>query len=239
MKTRISIIILTLAAIALIAVAFFVIIPDHVITDSIRWLDFAVMTVITAIYALNVLFPFIDESDRSHKEVASLGIRWTATGWYGALAFLFMVGNIIYDWQYGHACGFSVQATVQGALFLFFLMGIVSSRAAMRKAQDVYIAEKRTLKGKTEVKVSLAHLLSAAEARRDLSPETARRIRQAVAEGRYITPSLSEEAKDTDNAIMFDCDALATALIDFENNQTIIEDRLHRLETDIRRRKRL
>ncbi|MDE5585881.1 MAG: hypothetical protein K2I92_06005 [Muribaculaceae bacterium] len=114
MNTRIYTIAIAIAAEALIAVAMFVIIPDAVLSTSIRWLDFSVLTIINAIYALNVIIPFVDLSDRSHKEVATLGIRWTATGWYSALAFLFMLGNIIYAWNYyGDEWSFPVQATAQ------------------------------------------------------------------------------------------------------------------------------
>lgn len=239
MKTRISIIILALAAVILEAVVFFVLIPDRIISDGARWLDFAVMTVITAIYALNVIVPFVDLSDRSQSGVASLGLRWATTGWYSALAVIFIVVNLICEQLYGQSCSLTLQATVQGALLLFFLMGAVSSRASMRKAREVFEAEKRTKQGKSDVKAALASLLSASERSGVLSPETVRKIRETVAEGRYITPSSSKEAKDADRAIIFDCDALAAALTDFTDNQSIIEERLHRLDSDIRLRRRL
>ena len=240
MKTRISSIALAVAAEALTTVAIFVIIPDTVLSEKIRWLDFAVMTAIIAIYTVNVIFPFVDLADRSHKEAAGLGIRWAATGWYSALAFLFMAGNMIYAWQNGgEAFGFSLQAVVQGALLLFFLAGIVASRASMRKAQDVYADEETARRGKADVRASLSGLLGAAERRRELPRELLDRIRHASSESRYLTPSSAPGARDADRAIIDSCEAIESALADHSFNKRLIEDRLYRLENDIRQRRRL
>lgn len=239
MNTKIYTIALAIAAEALIAVAIFVIIPDAVLPDSIRWLDFSVLTIINAIYALNVLIPFVDLSDRSHKEVAALGLRWTATGWYSALAFLFMLGNVIYAWNNsGEAWSLSVQATVQGAFLLFFLIGIVSSQASMKKAGEVYAEEEATKRGKVDVKAALADMLEAASRQRELSPELRERIIKVAAEGRYLAPSSSVGARDADRAIIADCDALGFALGAAQPSERNIEERLYRLETDIKLRKR-
>lgn len=240
MNTRILTIALALGVEALIAVAAFVLIPDWVLTDDVRWLDFIVLTIINAIAVLNVIFPLVNLADRSHKEVAGLGLRWTACGWYMGLAFLFMLVNIIYVWQSGEeACSFAVQATVQGGLLLLLLAGILSSQASMDKAKQVYVEEKITKKGKADVRAALSALRNAAEGHRDMDPETRRRIMDAVAEGRYITPSAAADAREADEAIILDCEALATALTDFSLNKSIAEDRIFRLENDIRRRKRL
>ena len=239
MNTRIYTIAIAIAAEALIAVAMFAIIPDAVLPDSIRWLDFSVLTIINAIYALNVIVPLVDLSDSSHKEVAALGIRWSATGWYSALAFLFMLGNIIYAWNnFGEAWSFPVQATTQGALLLFFLIGIVSSQASMKKAGDVYAEEEAKKRGKADVKGALAGVLDAASRQPELSPELRERIIRAAAEGRYIAPSSSAGARDADRAIIADCDALGFALGATQPSERNIEERLYRLENDIKLRKR-
>ncbi len=240
MNTRILTIAFSIGIEVLFAIVVFALIPDWVLTDEIRWLDFIVLTIINVVCLLNVIFPFVNLSDKSHKEVAGLGIRWTATGWYIALALLFMLGCIIYVWQTGEeGCSFGLQALVQGALLLLFLGGIIASNASMDKAKQVYVEEQRTKKGKADVKAALADLRNATESHRDIDPELKRRILDAVAEGRYLTPSYAPEAREADEAIILDCEALATGLTDFSLNKSIAEDRLFRLENDIRRRKRL
>lgn len=240
MKTGTATIFIAVAAIALMASIFFHLIPDEVLPDNIRWLDFAVMTVIIAIFTGNVLYPFIDLSDKSHKEVAALGLRWSATGWYSALAFLFMLCNIIFAWQNGgKACSFSLQIIVQAAFLLFFMMGLVSSQAAMRKTQAVFNDEKDIMRGKADVCASLAELLSSAENKNDIQPEYMDRIRRIVSEGRYITPSSGQEAIEADRTIINGCISLESALSDFPNSKSIIEDRLLKLENYVLRRRRL
>lgn len=240
MNTRYLAIALAIGAEAMIAVGMFLLIPFWMLTDEVRWLDFTVLTLINAIVVLNVIFPFVKMSDRSHKEVAGLGIRWSATGWYAALAILFMLFNIIYVAQNGEeACGFKIQAFVQAALLLLFLCGVLFSQESINKAREVYVEEQHKKRGKADVRGALTALLNAAERQRELDPETSRRIRDLVAEGRYITPSAATEAREADEAIIFDCEALATALEDFSPKNNITEDRLFRLENALRRRKRL
>lgn len=240
MNTKISIILLALAAEALVGIGFFVLIPENAIPNNIRWLDFTVTTILVAIFTANMVIPLVNTSDKSHKEVAALGIRWTAVGWYSALAFLFMVCNIVYALpNEGAAISFRLQAMVQTVLFLGFLMGIVASQASMRKAKEVYAEEHAVKRGKSDVKASLMEMLSEAEIHNGIPEEVIEKIRQVSAEGRYLAPSSSEEARIADKAIIEDCNALMACFGDSQISSGKISDRLSRLESDIKRRKRL
>lgn len=240
MKTCTATIVLAIAAVALMASIFFHLIPDGVLSDDIRWLDFAVMTVIIGIFTGNVLYPFVNMFDKSHKEVAALGLRWSATGWYSSLSFLFMLCNIIYAWQnQGIACSFSLQIIVQAALLLFFFSGIVASQSSMRKATAVFNEENSLISRKKDVRASLAELLVSAENKQGIGSDCLDRIRRIVSEGRYITPSSAKDAIEADRAIINGCISLESAISDFSTDQPIIEERLQRLERNVHRRKHL
>ncbi len=240
MNTRLLTLILVLFAEAIIAIIFFYLIPIQILPTDIRWLDFIVLTVINIIFVLNILFPLVRLDDKSHQEVAGLGIQWTATGWYAALAFLFMVGNIIYAWQsLSPALSFGIQAIIQSILLLCFCGGIVASRASMQKAQEVYESESREKKGKADIKAALSDLLAKAENTPKLPAEITDRIRRISADTRYITPSGSAEAKKADKTIINDCDIIEVALSDYDMNREIITLNLSRLENDLKSRRSL
>lgn len=240
MNTRISTILLAVAAEGLTAATFFLLLPYELLTDSIRWLDFAVITLIITLYTCHLAFPIIDMRDKSQRGVAGLGIKWWATLWYSILAILFMAGNIIYaSLSYGDSCSFTFQAIVQGALLLFFLSGLVASHASMEKAAEVSDAESEARRGKAEVKASLTKLLNLTEWQRELTPELAGRVRRAVSEGRYLTPSVSAHAKVAERAIIDAAGSLCAVLDSVNPNQKIAEERLTRLEQAIAQRKRI
>lgn len=231
---------MALFAEAIIAIIFFYLIPLQILPNDIRWLDFTVMTVINIIFVLNILFPLVRLDEKGHQEVAGLGIQWTATGWYAAIAFLFLVGNIIYSWQsLSPALSFGIQATIQSILLLCFFGGIVASRTSMQKALEVYEAESIEKKGKADIKAEVADLLSTAERIPTLPTEITDRIRRIAADTRYITPSSSAEARKADKTIINDCDIIAVALNDYEMNREIITINLSRLENDLKRRRSL
>ena len=240
MNIRYSTLILGAAAEIILAVVFFSLIPSDILSGDIRWLDFIVMSVINIIFILNVLFPLVTLDDRSHKEVAGLGIQWTATGWYAALAFLFLIGNIIYSWQsMSHPLSFGIQATVQSAILLFYLGGMVASRASMNKAQEVYSEQSAEKKGKADIKAAVAELLATAEDTPSIPADVAKRIRDIATEARYISPSGSSEAYEADKAIISDCDIIEVALREYEMNRDIISRQISRLEQDLKRRRSL
>lgn len=240
MNIRYFTLILGAAAEIILAVVFFSLIPSSLLPSDIRWLDFIVMSVINIIFILNVLFPLVSLDDKSHKEVAGLGIQWTSTGWYSALAFLFLIGNIIYTWQtLSQPLSFGIQATIQSALLLFFLGGIVASRASMNKAQKVYSEQKAEKKGKESVKAAVASLLATAEDTPLIPADITKRIRDIFSDTRYISPSGSPEASKADKAIISDCDIIEVALRDYEMNRDMIAQQLSRLEQDLKRRRNL
>lgn len=239
MLIRLFTILLSLAAEAILAVVFFVLIPAEVLSADIRWLDFAVMTAINIVYVLNIFFPFVRIGDRSHKEVGGLGIRWASTGWYTALAFLFMLANIIYAWQYSHALGFGLQATIQAALLLLFMCGIVASKASIDKAGEVYEREKIVKSGKADVKAAVAGVLAAAEDQPDLPGAVTDRLRRIVSEVRYISPSASADSILADRRIISDCDSLVAYFSDCKMNKDLITDMTASLERNIERRKKI
>ncbi len=233
-------ILLGIAAEIILAVVFFSLIPLELLQNDVRWLDFLVMSVINIIFILNVLFPLVALEDKAHKEVAGLGIQWTSTAWYSVIAFLFIIGNIIYSWQaLSPALSFGIQATIQSILLLCFLGGIVASRASMAKAQEVYIEQKEEKKGKVSIKAAVGTLLANAEDTPLLPTELTERIRKIYSDTRYISPSGSKEAIIADKAIIQDCDIIQAAFCDYEMNQKLISQQLTRLENDLIRRRNL
>lgn len=240
MQIRISTILLSLATEAIWAVVFFSLIPADVIPADIRWLDFAVMTAINIVYVLNILFPFVNFADKSHKEVSALGIRWSSTGLYTAIAFLFLLANILYAWRNSSpAMGFGLQATVQAALLLLFIGGVVASKASMEKAKEVHEKEMIMKRGKADIKAAVGAVLAAAEGAPGVPRELTDRLRRIASATRYISPSASADSMLADKKIIEDCDRLRAYFADYGMNKDQIADCVTKLDRDLRARKAL
>lgn len=238
MKIRILTIFIALAAEIILAVIFFSLIPEEIMPLDIRWLDFVVLTIINAIFILNILFPLVNMHDKSHKEVAGLGLQWSATGWYTAIAVLFMGANILYTGLEARpALSFGIQATIQGILLLLFAAGIVSSQSSIEKAKEVYASQSYEKRGKADIKAAVAKALYAAEDSGNVPAEVAERLKHILADTRYLSPSDTQEAKALDHSITENCEALAVAFIDYNMNGNRIAQLLASLENNMKRRR--
>lgn len=238
MKNKYLAILLALFGEGLLALIFFLLIPDYALTDGVRVLDFLVVSVVYCLWVYNIITPLVNLKDPAHRQVGGLGIRWMAVAIYSALALLLVLGNLIYSWSgNGPGMSFAVQAVIQGILLFILLGGLLSARGSEQKTAEVYQKEQRHQQGKQDVRAALSSLLYEIQETPDVPHEIKDRVKGMVDETRYITPSSSAEALDIDSRIIGACEILRSALYDYEINKASIQARVEQIERDLRRRR--
>lgn len=240
MNLRIFSIVLGLLGEALIAIIFFALIPEDFLPSNVRVLDFIVVSIVYGLWIYNILKPMINFADRSHKQVAGLGIRWAAVGWYSILALAFVIGNIVVvGIDDVSPMSFGLQAVIQGFLFLLFLGGLLASEFSMKKAAEVNRSEHIAKQGKADIKSAVSSLVAAAEDSTSVPQEIVNRLKEILAETRYITPSGSSEAETADISIRNCCEILRPTFSDYTINKDVVERYIAQLERYIKRRRQL
>lgn len=238
-KLNVFSILLGLSGEAIIASVFFYFIPDHVLPDNIRILDFVVCTVAYGIWCLRFLRPVIKGNDASQKQIGGLGIRWIATLFYSLAAVIVVLYSLYSGWN-GEltADSFNVYLIIQIVLFFVFLFGIVAAMKSEDMTKKVYEREETRKAGKQEVRQTVGYLLMVAEDSAGIPDEIKKRLRTLSEETRFITPSTTGAAVVADNDIINDCKILGPALSAYDINKSMIERYLSQLERDITRRRK-
>lgn len=223
----------------LLAVLFFVLIPQDFIETNVRWLDFVVTSIVLGLCVFNMLKPMVNLQEKSAKQVGGLGIRWYSVGWYSLLAILLIAVNIFIAANGDTPMSFAWQAFCQGILLFLLLCGLLMSEFSIKKTAEVYHSEEALKSGKADIKAEVSRLLFSAEDIPGVPSEVRNRIRALSGETRFITPSISSEALNVDKIILEDCRTIIPALTDYEMNKSLINTRLSQLERDIQRRRNL
>ncbi|MDE7414520.1 MAG: hypothetical protein K2N05_12145 [Muribaculaceae bacterium] len=238
MKNKYLSILLALFGEGLLALIFFLLIPQEVLTDETRVLDFIVVSVIYGLWVYNIITPLVNLSDPARRQVGGLGIRWVAVGIYSVLALLLVLGNLIYSWS-GNDPGmsFAIQAVIQGVLLFVLLGGLLSARGSEQKTAEIHEKEQLHKQGKQDVRAALSGLLFEMQETPGIPHEINERVKGMVDEVRYITPSSSAEALDIDSRIIGGCEILRSALYDYDINKVSIQARVEQIERDVQRRK--
>lgn len=237
MKFKILSISLGIAFEAFMALVFFVLIPDSVLESNIRALDFIVTTVVVGLWWYNMLTPAVNLDDPSHKEVGSIGIKWTAVAWYDTLALLTVFANLYQAWTGGLQMSFTLQVFIQIALVLLLAGSLLVAEATKKKTAQIYRKEQQLKSGKVNLQSSLTQLLYEAEDIPRVPEEVKARIRRISESARYITPSGTPEALAADVNSEKDCLSLRASLFSYEMNKELVEQKIDRLERDMQRRR--
>lgn len=239
MRIKPMAIVLGLTGQAIIALAFFYLIPEGFLESDVRILNFIIASIIYWLWGGNLCIAPVDMDDPSRRQVSSLGIKWWAICWYTFFAGVFMIVNICMAGSEHPPLSFSVQLIVQCAfLFLFAVAAYTSSQTA-EHAHDVYLAEQRTKSGKEGIKQALDALTEAAFSSSDVPADIRRRLEALAVDTRYISPSGSSAAIEADRSVIADCNSLRPAFLDYEMNKEEILKGMTRLERHFKRRRQI
>lgn len=205
-------------------------------SESIKWLDFGVLSIAYWLWMGGMCFYSINEKGESQKWVAAMGIRISSVFWYTTIALLFAIiclwinatgeGYISFPWQIG----------TQAVILFLFLVGILLSGKSASQAEKVYYEEKEKKAGKIGVKGAVSELLFTAEDK-DFPPYLTQRIREISDETRFLTPSSDAAAKALERKIETECREAATMGYDFNMNKDRIEDLVASIARNLQRRK--
>lgn len=231
MKLKIFSILLTLLCIAFAAVIMFYLIPEGVLANNVRWLDFIIIDVNIVLCAYNITAPPINLNDDSHKQVGGLGIRWLTLFLYAFGAIGFMIINIAVCFDNpGNALSFSWQMCVQVFLLILLSAGILSSAFSSKKVEEIYFKETQLKHGKKSVRAATNSLLMDAQNQPGVPRDIVERLKKISENTRFISPSNSAEALNMDARIEDTCARISAALYDYEINKTTISQLVEHLE---------
>ena len=201
-------------------------------SESIKWLDFAVISIIYWMWMINILVKPVRFSDPAQKAIGGLGIRWSSCFLYS----IFAAGVIILG--IGSRISFTWQIILQSIILFFFLMMLLQSSIASAKVGRVYEKEQQKKAGKFSIKASLNEILYKAEDSGAAS-EIIAKLKDLSAETRFLSPSVNPEALRLDSAIEKSCKDVLFALSDPEMNRAQINQSIDQIGRDLKRRKTL
>ncbi len=238
MNLSIISIILSLIGEGLIAFIFFFVIPDKTFIPEVRILDFVVVSIVYWLWTYNALKPAVDLRGKAHKQVGGLGIRWAAVTWYSILALLLIAVNIVLFLLDEEPMGFKSQICLQAVFLFLFGAALLASERSMEKTVQVAESDERIKVGKSTVKSAISNLLIEVEDMQGIPENVKGRLREILAETRYLTPSSSPSAKEADELIEEDCRILHASIYDYDMNRDAIEKLIGKLERDMQRRRK-
>lgn len=235
MKPNIYSILLALFGQAIIIAGFLLFRGDC--PDNILWLDIVISSVVFWLMGWSFGMEPFSLTDHSSRKAGGLGIKWVSSLTYSICAVGFMIACGIA----GHSedgIPFKWQLIIQAGLIFLLLLGLLSSTVASEKAEEVYLKDCQTRQGKEDIRFALSVVAREAEANRSLPPGLASRIRRISDESRYISPSGSRLATETDSRILSLADRLRGAVYGNGVNPAEINNLVDTLERELSERKR-
>ena len=232
MNSKVFSIILGVAGQFLIVALFVWVFDDYIFGGAdVKWLDFSVVSVLYWLWALSLCIPAINTKDKSQKAIGGLGIKLYATTMYTVIALgyaLIAMGSFAFKWQ----------LCFQIIFFFCWLVAINMSFKASEKTKEVYEEEQVMKIGKANIKSALQNAYYNAQDKH-FPAELVERLKRLSDEARYITPSVSADARMLDIKIESDCDSIRIASADFKMNEAKIVQTIYQLENDVQRRKKI
>ena len=216
-KTTLSILSLVLGE-AVIVGAFFLWKGDT--PDNVFTLNLIVSSLIYCMLFVDVLVPWVDFKEVSHKRVGTIGLRWFITGVYAVLA---VCGMILMPLLFGRA--FEPQLVFQCALAFALLLGFVGMMHTSDKIAEVSSEEIRNKQGLSDMKSALAKLQENMH-ERNVPVQYIDAVNGLSEEIRYIAPSNEPEAHLLEKEFTAIIDSIVAGISNFEMNREQIDSEL-------------
>jgi len=119
------------------------------IQTEILTLNIVVSSMIYFLLFIDIIVPWVNFKDKSHKSVGSIGLRWFFTFFYILVAIgIMVVFNTV------KPIHFTTQTIIHGVLFFFLLLGFFLAFSSSDKVSEVYVEEKQNRDRIDEMKKS-------------------------------------------------------------------------------------
>lgn len=192
-------------------------------TDDVRYLSLAVAILAYSLFFVDLLTPWVNWSDKSHKSIAGLGLRWSSIFFYAIAAVIAIVAMNYYD------LSFTVQAIVHAILLLGLLLGVVGMLSATSITGKVYQQEQAMRRDIVDLKGAVLRL-KVKMAGCELPEDITNRLRAWEESLRYISPSKSAEAHEIEKQMSSEIDNLGRMVGDYTLNEERILKSISTLE---------
>ena len=221
-----------LAGLGMLVAAFFVWKGET--PDNVFLLNLAVSVVVYGFLFLDLLTPWVDLGDRAQRHIGTLGLRWVVTGLYTILA----VGAMLlfrFVWQ----AEFDLQLMIQLLLLFLTCCGFVMAFNVSDKVADVYEKECGDRNGIKRMKAAMAGVQDALAENPNVSKENQDKISEVIDALRYISPSGSVEAEESEAGFVKTAKELESAIKAQALNPDKIDTLTRRLTREILNRKKI
>ena len=202
--------------------------------DNIFILNIIVSSVIYASFFVDILVPWIDFSDKSQRQIGSLGLRWFFVFFYAILAIATMICcNRVYNLP------FATQLIIHGILFFLLLLGLLGAIHSGDKVKRVYEQDTENRSRLIEMKDAMRNLKNRMNHIDGLPGAFTRQIDALEEDLRFISPSNNQEAHELETAFVKIINDIGFAVSDFSMNQEKIESDLKKIERIYQNRKNI
>jgi len=201
---------------------------------KILGLNIVVSTIIYALLFVDVLFPWVDFKDKSHKTIGSLGLRWVFTFFYMLLAIsLMLVFNIV------KPIDVYAQMIIQAVVFFLLLLGLYSAISSFQKVEDIFVEEKE-MRNYVDEMMRLTKEVQQKIDRLDNVPENINSMVSSLQESlRFISPSNNNEAHEIEANYLVEMKAVYDCLFDTPLNHEKIVEKIQKCERTYKSRKEI
>jgi hypothetical protein len=218
-------------------ITVFILFAGH-LSDDIIVLNILVSTIIYGLFFVDILVPWVDFGDKSHRSVGSMGVRWLAIWLYTVAAIAVMVvANIVFDWI------FATQLIVHGGLLFFLFLGLFGAMHVSDKVIQVYEIETGNREGLIEMKKAIIRLKDKLEELPELPEELSGNFRYRInsleENLRFVSPTENSEAHELEKSFVETVNTIGFALTNYSLNEQQIENNLKKCERIYQNRRQI
>jgi len=193
--------------------------------NNILILNIVVSSIIYGAFFIDILVPWVNFNDESHRRVGSLGVRWFVTLFYASIAIVLMVAaNTCYE------VTFSTQLIIHCGLLFLFMLGLWAAVHSSDKVRSVYEQEKAHRSGIIEMKNAMRELKDKMNELNDLPDYFIQQINTLETNLRFISPANNHEAHTLESSFVEIVSDIKFAISDFSMNEEQIVNHLKKLE---------
>lgn len=200
--------------------------------DNIFIMNMVVSSIVYLLCFYDVLIPLINTKDSSHRQVGSLGLRWSVTGIYVVLSVIVMllfnkVFNVV----------FIVQLLVHCILLFLLILGVAGVMHSSGKVASVHKVQEFQRHGLDDMKKAVSDFEDVLHECQGAPAEIFDKIMQIKESIRYLSPSNNPEAYDLEHRFVSLMHDASDKLVDYDRNRVEIEKYVSKAERILNSRK--
>ncbi len=200
--------------------------------NDILILDIFVCILIYILFFSEFLILWSNFSDSSHRKIGTIGIRWFFIGIYTVTAIgIMVIGNIGSHWS------FSLQLLSHCGLFVFLLLGIISTLSTHDKTAQIHIEQLQDRNGILEMKKAIRDLKNKAQEQATLPLPILERICSLEQELRFLSPTNKTDGHEMEHLFIQTAVNMKAIIINYSMNKESLEKLLDKLEHLLQERK--